>query len=209
MKLELPLNYEDITISQLLKHGTRELSDIEKVQIYASLSFEDVKGLPIKLIQEGARHIDSILSCPTTKHHKVIEIEGKEYGFIPNWEEFTTGEYIDAEEYTKSIERNAHKLMAIMYRPITRKMGEKYEIEPYKGTSEANKFKEVSASYLNGMLVFFWTTRRELAITSVRSLEKEMRKLRKQSQASGDGITRSSSWLKRTFSKLKRSPRNQ
>lgn len=209
MKLELPLNYEDITISQLLKHGTRELSDIEKVQIYASLSFEDVKGLPIKLIQEGARHIDSILSCPTTKHHKVIEVEGKEYGFIPNWEEFTTGEYIDAEEYTKSIERNAHKLMAIMYRPITRKMGEKYEIEPYKGTSEANKFKEVSASYLNGMLVFFWTTRRELAITSVRSLEKEMRKLRKQSQASGDGITRSSSWLKRTFSKLKLSRRNQ
>ena len=209
MKLELPLNYEDITISQLLKHGTRELSDIEKVQIYASLSFEDVKGLPIKLIQEGARHIDSILSCPTTKHHKVIEIEGKEYGFIPNWEEFTTGEYIDAEEYTKSIERNAHKLMAVMYRPITRKMGEKYEIEPYKGTSEANKFKEVSASYLNGMLVFFWTTRRELAITSVRSLEREMRKLKKQSQASGDGITRSSSWLKRTFSKLKLSPRNQ
>ena len=209
MKLELPLNYEDITISQLLKHGTRELSDIEKVQIYASLSFEDVKGVPITLIQEGARHIDPILACPTTKHHKVIEIEGKEYGFIPNWEEFTTGEYIDAEEYTKSIERNAHKLMAVMYRPITRKMGDKYEIEPYKGPSEANKFKEVSASYLNGMLVFFWTTRRELAITSVRSLEKEMRKLKKQSQASGDGITRSSSWLKRTFSKLKRSRRNQ
>ena len=209
MKLELPLNYEDITIAQLLKHGTRELSDIEKVQIYASLSFDEVKNLPIKLIQEGARHIDSILACPTTKHHKIIEIEGREYGFIPNWEEFTTGEYIDAEEYTKSIERNAHKLMAIMYRPITRKVGDKYEIEPYKGTSEANKFKDVSASYLNGMLVFFWTIRRELAITSVRSLEKEMRKLKKQSQVSGVGITHSSSWLKRTFLKLKRSRKNQ
>ena len=70
MKLELPLSYEDITIGQLLKHGTRELTDIEKVQVYAGISFDEVKTMPIKLIQEGARHIDSILSCPTTKHHK-------------------------------------------------------------------------------------------------------------------------------------------
>ena len=210
MKLELPLSYEDITIGQLLKHGTRELTDIEKVQVYAGISFDEVKTMPIKLIQEGARHIDSILSCPTTKHHKVIKVKGVDYGFIPNWEDFTTGEYIDSEEYTKNIERYAHKLMAVMYRPITKRYGDAYEIEPYKGTRDADKFKDVSASYLNGMLVFFWTTRRELAINSVRSLDKEMRAMtRKALQESGDGITPSSSWLKRTFSRLKRSHTNQ
>jgi len=210
MRLELPLNYEDITIDQLLKHGTRELSDIEKVQIYAGITYDEIQNLPIKLIQEGARHIDSTLACPTTKHHKIIKVKGVEYGFIPDWSEFTTGEYVDSEEYTKSIERNAHKLMAIMYRPITRKFGDKYEIKPYEGTRDAEKFREVSASYLNGMLVFFWNIRRELAVNSVRSLDKQMREMRrKQFQASGDGITQSFSWLKRTFSKLKRSRKNQ
>ncbi len=211
MKLELPLSYEDITIAQLLKHGTRDLTDIEKIKIYANLSYNDVKTMPMKLIQEGAKHIDSILACPTTKHHKIIEVAGKKYGFIPNWEEFTTGEYIDSEEYTKSIELNAHKLMAVMYRPITKRYGDTYEIEPYKGTRDADKFKQVSASYLNGMLVFFWTTRRELAINSVRSLESQMSKMmtKKPLQGSGVGITQLFNLLKRTFLKLTRSQRSQ
>lgn len=57
-------------------------------------------------------------------------IDKYEFGFIPDLENMTFGEYVDAEKYLQDWD-TMHKAMAVLFRPIKKKKGEKYEIEPY------------------------------------------------------------------------------
>lgn len=207
MKLELPLSFDDVTISMIQRHGDRELDPVEKVELYTGMTHEDVKKMPYQLIQEGANHIDQVLSTPTKRHQSTLEIEGELFGFIPDWTKFTTGEYIDAEEYSKDTIKNAPHLMAVMFRPIKRQFKDSYTIEEYKGASEhVDKFRNVSASYFYGMLLFFSTTRNESLRTSLQSLVAVVRENQTKQilTKDGHGITSLSNWRVKTLQKLKR-----
>ena len=135
------------------------LSDIPK-KIIKELSINDVAAIMKKLaiLQESANN----------KLKKIITLDNVEYGFHPNLEEITLGEYADIETYMKNgIEDNLPKLMAVLYRPITEKSGKNYSIEAY-GLSDsrmrAEKFKDMKAENVNSSLVFFWTFVKELSI---------------------------------------------
>lgn len=66
------------------------------------------------------------------KLKKIIILDNVEYGFHPNLEEITLGEYADIETYMKNgIEDNLPKLMSVLYRPITEKSGTNYSIKAY------------------------------------------------------------------------------
>lgn len=191
MRLELPLTFDDITIGMIQRHGDRDLSDIEKVQIFAGVTHEEIKELPYEMIKKGAEHIDKILALPSQKHYKTLDIDGVKYGFIPDWTEFTTGEYIDIETYVQDVVLNAHKIMSILYRPVTREYNGAYEIASYKGTRDADKFKEIGVGYYYGTLVFFLSSRRNYAMTSLKSLEEAVNQMlsKKSSQPNGVGTT--------------------
>jgi len=205
MKLELPLTFADITIEQVMKHGERQVSDFELLLIYSDHSAEYLKTLPYQLIEKGARHIETILTNPQRVHHNIIEVDGKLYGFIPDWSEFTTGEYIDMEEWSKDLTANATKVMHLLYRPITRQYKDKYEIEKYNGSAGHKDFAKVSAQEFYGALLFFSTTRKELAFNLAQSLAKEtLLLLKKQSPPNGVGITLWYNLRKATYSKFRR-----
>jgi len=199
MKLELPLSYEDIPLKHIVKHGNSDLSDYDLVKIYGGYTYKDLKDVPYKLIEAGAKHVKDVLGSEVTKHFPIIEIEGKDYGFIPDWAELTTGEYIDL---TKALEDpivNATGIMSILYRPITRKIGDTYEIEEYKG-KKGHLFNEVSASLYLGASVFFYNIRKESLKTSLNSLEKA---LVQNSQKNTAGIKLSTFWRGKILPKLK------
>lgn len=205
MKLELPLTFADITIEQIMKHGDRQLSDLELLLIYTDHSIEYLREVPYQLIDKGARHIEWLLEHPQRVHHNIIDVNGKVYGFIPNWDEFTTGEYIDMEEWSKDVTGNATKIMHLLYRPVTRQYKEKYEIERYKGSAGHKEFAKVSAQEFYGALLFFSNTRKELASTLAQSLAKEARQvLMRQSHPSGVGIMLLYNLRKVIFSKFSR-----
>lgn len=205
MKLELPLTFEDITIEQIMKHGERQVSDFELLLIYSDHSAEYLKTLPYQLIDKGATHIKSILDNPQRVHHNIIEVDGKLYGFIPDWSEFTTGEYIDMEEWSKDLTANATKVMNLLYRPITRQYKDKYEIEKYKGSAGHKDFAKVSAQEFYGALLFFSTTRKELAFSLAQSLAREtLLLLKKQSHPNGVGITLWYNLRKAIYSRFRR-----
>lgn len=200
MKLELPLSYEDIPLKHLAKHGSNELNDYELIKLYGDYSDKDLKDLPYKLIEEGAKHLKEVLGNEVTKHFPIIDVEGVEYGFIPDWGNFTTGEYIDITKALESPIENCKGIMSILYRPVTRKFGDTYEIEPYTG-QKGDKFKEVSASLYLGASVFFYNIRKESLRTSLNSLEKA---LVQKSQKSTVGIKLSTFWQGRILPKLRR-----
>jgi hypothetical protein len=204
MKLELPASTKEITIRQAQKQGERDLDLYELVSIYADISYKDIRKLPKALVEEGAAYINRLIATLDNKLRRVITIDGKEYGLIPDWAEFTTGEYIDSEEYLKNPIQNAHKIMAIMYRPITRRVGKAYEIEEYQGTKKADIFKPCPLEYYNGLLAFFLTTKQTYLTSLAQSLSEAGKSLtRTQSAGAGGGIIPLALWPRVMYSKLK------
>ena len=100
-----------------------------------------------------------------------FELDGIEYGFIPNLDTITAAEWIDIDTYQKD-DDNIHRLLSILYRPIVKKKtifnffgllsDENYTIEKYNGTSESLR-KAPLEVYLGATQFFFRLSEKLLA----------------------------------------------
>ena len=52
-------------------------------------------------------------------------------GFVPKLDDITLGEYVDIESNISDWQKDAHKAMAVLYRPVNFKAKDKYGIAPY------------------------------------------------------------------------------
>ena len=181
MKITLPLDFQDITLEQYQKYHSG-ISDIELLKLFWK---GDVSKVSLNALETAKNHLNELFSNEDARFFKSFTFEDIEYGFVNDWNEFTTGEWIDCETYGQNL-RDAHKLMSILYRPITRRTDKWYEIEPYNGSHEM--FKDLPASWYLGMTVFFCEREKELLTSSAQSLMGMVEKLTS-SRKGGDGIT--------------------
>ena len=187
MELKLPHRWSDLSLGELQVMMTSE-NPLERVSACSGKSVAQLRKMPQKLLEAAGEHIDNLLTQETARFEKVLEIDGKRLGFIPDWDAFTAGEWIDLETYLEDFWKNAHKVMAILYREVTYELGESYEIKKYTAKEDASTFEEMPADLVSGTLLFFWTTRNELLHSIQSSLlrvAEEATRLAK----SGDGIT--------------------
>ena len=203
MKLRLPASYQDLTLRHLMTLET-ETDPVKRVHAVTGHSFAELRKMPQKLIVEASAHLDKLQAQEVAQHKEIIELNGVEYGFIPDWEEFSAGEWIDMETYTADFWKTPHKAMSILYRPLERKWGDKYTIKAYTAKEDAEVFLDMPAPLVAGALLFFWTTEHKLLSALQSSL------LQKTQEAtslllSGGGIPSSTHWLARTFSRWMRS----
>lgn len=195
MEIRLPASYSDITIEQARKDQGREMSAFERVLIYGNLTAEELREVPYNAIERANEHLLDICNAPVPQFFKEIKHQGKVYQFIPDFSQFSTGEYIDMEEYLKDPIENAHKIMSILYREpdgLNR-------VKPYEGSHE--RFLDMPYAYFEGCLVFFWTTRNDYLKTSLQSLVKVA--VGKPLQVNGGGITRFRKWLTTTLKRFR------
>ena len=154
MKLPLPASYEDLTLGHLMVLETTE-DPVKRVQAVTGLSFAELRRMPQALIMEANAHLDTLQKQEVAKHLTTFELNGTTYGFIPDWENFSAGEWIDMETYTADFWKTAHKAMSILYRPLDRKWGDTYTIEEYTAKEDAEVFKDMPAPLVAGALLFF------------------------------------------------------
>jgi hypothetical protein len=202
---EIPLRaYQDFR--KTVDGSNDEVFISEKmVSLFCGIELKDIVKIKATDLADMVEHFNRLFAAktPFKQRFKIGDIE---FGFVPNLETISWGEYIDAEKYLSSWE-NMHKAMAVLYRPITNTKGDKYEIMEYEGTaefSELMKFTPVSIAM--GASVFFWTLGLELLEALAHYLEKETKKMSKTTTAkqgnlpnSGDGISQSMQQLKETF----------
>mgnify|MGYP006908590298 FL=1 len=202
MELKLPHRWSDLSLGELQVMMTSE-NPLERVSACSGKSVAQLRKMPQKLLEAAGEHIDNLLTQETARFEKVLEMDGKRLGFIPDWDAFTAGEWIDLETYLEDFWKNAHKVMAILYREVTYELGESYEIKKYTAKEDASAFEEMPADLVSGTLLFFWTTRNELLHSIQSSLlrvAEEATRLAK----SGDGITSSTPSQEKTSSKWTR-----
>jgi len=165
------------------------LSDIPQLLI-SELALHDVVSL--------LGHIAEIQSKVEGKFRDTIIIDKKKYGFHPNLEKITLGEWADIEACLKlGLEENMHRVMAVLYRPILEQKGKRYSIESYDhNTTEvrAERFKQMKASDVNNSLLFFWSLGQELSrslplylMERVKQLTKDRLTNKTNSQKNGTG----------------------
>jgi len=150
---------------------------VKVLQAQESFS-EDIERLNIEIIKifgldnlsknDSDKKINDIIEyiSKDVEFIKKFNIGKKEFGFIPNLNKITTGEWIDLENYQGKPEF-FHKVMAILYRPITKKYKDLYEIEPYLGTEEFEDLMlDIDVNIFKSVMVFFYRIEKELLVDS-------------------------------------------
>ena len=158
-------SWSDVTLESWLK-----LIDFEtgtKTE-EATQTIVELSNIPKKLVNELAlsdvavimSKIGELQSKQDTKLKRIIEINGVEYGFMPDLDSISLGQYADIETFIKNgVDKNLPELMAVLYAPIKLKKNDIYIIDAYDGDIRlrAEEMKLMSAEQVQSALVFFYT----------------------------------------------------
>ena len=223
MKLELiiPTSLNEIPLKhyqefrKVVEGSNDEMFISEKmVQLFCGIELKDVVKIKASDLTDLVQHFNKLFEEKQGFINR-FTLGGVEFGFIPDLENISWGEYIDLESNLSSWD-TMHKAMAVMYRPIIKTKKEKYEIEEYISSAtyaEVMKFAPVNIAL--GASLFFWTLGSELLTALADYLEKETKKMvstTTQSELSlvsnGDGISQSMQSLKETLQNLTQLQRN-
>jgi len=180
------------------KEPTKEeidFANLKLLECFCGISLKEAYNLELTSFSHILNHLSDIFKeeTPLQQRFTMVDINGKEveFGFIPNIEEITLGEFVDLEKYIQSWE-TMHKAMAVLYRPVTFKNKNLYLIEDYKGSekySDAMLDSPLNASL--GANVFFYHLGRELSSHLTHSLANQVKSdspLRQTLEQNGVGI---------------------
>ncbi|MDG3582042.1 hypothetical protein [Galbibacter pacificus] len=163
--LTIPTSLKDITLKSYQRFlDVAEDSDEQfirekMIQIFCGVELLHIQHIPSKDFIEITDGITTVLS-ETPELKQTFKLDGITYGFIPNLDKMSLGEFIDLDTHIGNWQK-MHIAMSVLYRPITEKKGEKYRIEAYEG--EPNEaFKKMPLDIVIGSMLFFWTIGNDL-----------------------------------------------
>jgi hypothetical protein len=210
---EIPLKSYQEFMRVVEKSNDDEFIGQKTIEIFCGLKMKDVVKVKWSDVKSLTLHLNEIFKAKP-KFQATFKIQDTEFGFIPNLEDMSFGEYIDLESNISNVE-TFHKAMAVMYRPITKKVKDRYEIFEYKGTDEFSELmKYAPLNVVLGATVFFSTLGSDLVQHTLTSLEKEIKKnpkimtLAKERNLinDGDGTIQSMRFLRETLQSLMKLP---
>jgi len=210
VKIKLPENLWEITLEQFQRYSAiQEPTDVDIVSVFLNIDKQYIFDMPQKQLDELAKHIKEILSTQE-KFKPTFKMNGIEFGFIPNFDKITAGENADCDRYIKENE-SLHLAMAVLWRPIKRKAGDKYELEKYKGTEQYGELmKQMPLAVVDSSMVFFSTLQNDLANSILKSMSKAEHRAQLEQilQKNGVGTAHFTQLLAESFLILKK-PLNQ
>lgn len=204
-KIYIPTSLAEITLEQyqyLMKisnpkddedtQARKMISVLCKIPLSAVVKIE--RNSILELLQKFNKMFETY---EQTIIHR-FKLGGVEFGFIPALENMSWGEYMDAEKYMGDWQ-TMNNAMAVLYRPIIKAKGERYQIEEYE--SSINYSEVMKAMPLNVAIsanVFFWSLGMDLLEGTMNFLQETMKEMTKEElkiianelnlQNDGDGI---------------------
>tara|TARA_R110000782_G_scaffold128011_1_gene219646 strand:- start:667 stop:1266 length:600 start_codon:yes stop_codon:yes gene_type:complete len=169
-EITIPTDWSDVTIKKFIKYNDslKDLEDerqiiIKTISILCDISEHIVEVMKLKDLKKIQSNLQKLIGKPVNKDIiNKIDINGVKYGFHPNLDDLTMGEFVDIETYAK--ENDIAKMMSVLYRPIVKEQGNRYDIEPYDfdvHSENSIHFEKLSINVGNAIAVFFWTLGKE------------------------------------------------
>jgi len=158
-------SWSDVTLSTWLQlidfeTGTKTEEATETIAALSDIPKKLVKELALSDVAAIMSKIGELQAKQDTKLKRLIEINDVEYGFHPDLNSITLGEYADIEHFIKNgIDKNLPELISVLYRPVKEKKNDIYIIDAYDGDIRlrAEEMKQMSAEQVQSALVFFYT----------------------------------------------------
>tara|TARA_R110002094_G_scaffold139472_1_gene130625 strand:- start:424 stop:1074 length:651 start_codon:yes stop_codon:yes gene_type:complete len=211
--INVPTELNEITLKQYQKFlkvqdskQNNTFLQTKMIEIFCNVKMQD--ALNIKL--SDADRIASLISKMFEQKPDLVKsfwLNNVEYGFVPDLDEITLGEYIDLDTYMSEWE-NIQIAMNVLYRPIKQKLGQKYLIEEYDPDTK-DKLINMPMDAVFGSIIFFYRLGIELSQTMMNYLENEEGNLQVQGLdflKNGDGIQAFTDSLEEILQDLKISP---
>ncbi len=133
-----------------------------------------------------------------------FKLDKVNYGFHPQLDDLTLGEYIDLDTFIGDWE-NIEKAMAVLYRPVVNKLKDKYIIEDYK-VGKDQEILDMPMDAVLSSIFFLWNLGIDLSKAMMNYLDTEQTEALTQyltSQPNGGGITQFTDLLKETLQDMK------
>lgn len=174
---EIPLlNYQKFLKVQK-SSDDQEFIAQKMIEIFCGIELKDVAKIKLIDMNNLVEHFNKIFSAKPVFYQR-FKLKEMEFGFIPNLEEISWGEYIDLEHHLNDWEE-FHKAMAVMYRPITKTHKDKYDIAPYTASEDWHELmKFMPMEIAISARVFFYDLGIELLSSTLSYLEIQMSKMK-------------------------------
>ena len=212
MKLDItiPTDLSEITLRQY-KHFLKIQKTVDDenflsakiIEIFCKVRLEDVMQIKFN---DSEFIVNTLTEMFEQKPNLVtkFKLNNKVYGFHPQLDDLTLGEYIDLDTFVGDWE-NIEKAMAVLYRPVVNKLKDKYTIEEYKVGRDA-EILDMPMDAVLSSIFFLWNLGLDLSQTMMNYLDKEETQALTQflnSQPNGGGITQFTDLLKETLHDMK------
>jgi hypothetical protein len=196
MKIEInvPTTLNDITLGQYQKflkiaenNEDSSFLDAKMIEIFCGIPLSDSYKLKMSSVTAILDILYELLNTKP-KHQTRFTMNGVDYGFIPDLDDMSLGEYIDLDNHIGNLEK-IHYAMNVLYRPIVTDKAGRYNIVEYEVGNE-DKMKDMPLGVVLGSIVFFYHLGKELSMHTLTSLDKQKVETYLQhptSQENGDG----------------------
>jgi hypothetical protein len=196
LNINIPTSLKDITLRQYkrflkIQEGTDDLRflNAKMIEIFCDIKLEQVMNLKVtdtnEIVEMVAKLFDEKPSLVNS-----FKLGKTEYGFHPQLDDLTLGEYIDLDTFIGDWD-NIEKAMNVLYRPILVKLKKKYSIEEYR-VETAEDVLDMPMDAVMSSIFFLWNLGLDLSQTMTNCLDNQemgtealMQFLN--SQANGDG----------------------
>tara|TARA_R110000751_G_scaffold49154_3_gene109627 strand:+ start:896 stop:1546 length:651 start_codon:yes stop_codon:yes gene_type:complete len=210
IKITIPTSLNEITLRQykrfleVQKEIDNDLAlNSKMIEIFCNVKLEKVMLLKINDTNQIIEMLSNIFESKPNLVSK-FKVNGIEYGFHPQLDDLTLGEYIDLDNFIGDWD-NMEKAMNVLYRPILVKVKEKYSIEEYRVGTES-ELLDMPMDAVMSSVFFLWNLGLELSTVMTNYLDNQDNEALTQylnSQANGDGTQAFMDSLKVTLQDLK------
>jgi len=171
IELKLPADLDAIKLKDYQKYisimeknpdASEEFTEIKTLEIFCGVSYKEIQSVPFGAFSDVTHYMSELFKSKPNFTRR-FEIQGSdgavvEFGFIPNLDKISMGEYIDLNNYFADV-NTMHKAMAVLFRPIHPSYSDKesYRIDSYKGTEKYSELmKEMPLGIAIAAKVFFY-----------------------------------------------------
>tara|TARA_R100001369_G_scaffold78615_1_gene108342 strand:- start:268 stop:921 length:654 start_codon:yes stop_codon:yes gene_type:complete len=177
--LLIPNKLSEISLKQYQKflkvqenYDNDYLIQCKMIEIFCNLEPEMVLRLKVGEADKITKILNSIFK-EETKLIRRFKLDGIEYGLIPDFDDMSLGEYIDLDTHIGNWD-NILIAMNVLFRPIDKKIGEKYTIKEYDITSN-EKLNEMPVDIVLGAVFFLYNLGLDLSKTMIIYLEEHQK----------------------------------
>jgi len=217
--LSVPTSLDDVQLWQYQEYlsvvDNEDVQYVNKklIELFCGVDMDEVDSIPLVEVEK----VLEVLKMAFEEERELVKhftLRDVEFGFIPKLDNISLGEFIDLEN-TITDWQEIHKAMAVLYRPVNFKKGDKYTIAPYSPNEEIEEImKEMPLSATMSAMVFFYRLGIQLSKATLRYTEMTLKKegntqLRQALEQNGVGINLFMESLEETYLNLTKLQHNR